>query len=145
MTNINPNTPMEKMTPGGDIYTAGNAREFKTGDWRSVKPIFLSEKCKQCGLCFPVCPDDAIPVNSDLKREDFDYDYCTYATSFAIIIIKIFSFLITIYWNCIIWANRKAQTTLFTFITIKNRLCTSPISSLKLFGISSCINISTNC
>ena len=32
------------------------------------------EKCKQCGLCFPVCPDDAIPVNSDLKREDFDYD-----------------------------------------------------------------------
>ena len=44
MTNINPNTPMEKMTPGGDIYTAGNAREFKTGDWRSVKPIFLSEK-----------------------------------------------------------------------------------------------------
>ncbi len=41
MTNINPNTPMEKMTPGGDVYTAGNAREFKTGDWRSVKPIFL--------------------------------------------------------------------------------------------------------
>lgn len=69
MTNINPNTPMEKMTPGGDIYTAGNAREFKTGDWRSVKPIFLSEKCKQCGLCFPVCPDDAIPVNSDLKEK----------------------------------------------------------------------------
>ena len=62
MTNINPNTPMEKMTPGGDIYTAGNAREFKTGDWRSIKPIFISEKCKQCGLCFPVCPDDAILI-----------------------------------------------------------------------------------
>ena len=43
MTNINANTPMEKMTPGGDIYTAGNAREFKTGDWRSIKPIFISE------------------------------------------------------------------------------------------------------
>ena len=43
MTEINANTPMEKMTPGGDIYTAGNAREFKTGDWRSVKPVFLSE------------------------------------------------------------------------------------------------------
>ena len=71
MTEINANTPMEKMTPGGDIYTAGNAREFKTGDWRSVKPVFLSEKCKQCGLCFPVCPDDAIPVNKEtLQRED---------------------------------------------------------------------------
>ena len=76
MTNINPNTPMEKMTPGGDIYKAGNAREFKTGDWRSVRPVFLSEKCKQCGLCFPVCPDDAIPVNKEMKREDFNYDYC---------------------------------------------------------------------
>ena len=62
MTEINANTPMEKMTPGGDIYTAGNAREFKTGDWRSVKPVFLSEKCKQCGLCFPVCPDDSIMI-----------------------------------------------------------------------------------
>ena len=56
--NINKNTPACKLTEGGNIYTAGNAREFKTGDWRSMKPIFLSEKCKQCGLCFPVCPDD---------------------------------------------------------------------------------------
>ena len=63
MTKINANTPMEEMTPGGDIYQAGNAREFKTGDWRSIKPIFLSVKCKQCGLCFPVCPDDAIPYS----------------------------------------------------------------------------------
>ena len=27
-------------------------------------------------LCFPVCPDNAIPVNKELKREDFNYDYC---------------------------------------------------------------------
>ena len=74
--NINKNTPACKLTEGGNIYTAGNAREFKTGDWRSMKPIFLSEKCKQCGLCFPVCPDDAIPVNSDGKRAEFDDDYC---------------------------------------------------------------------
>ena len=67
---------MEKLTEGGTIYTAGNAREFKTGDWRSQKPIFLSEKCKQCGLCFPVCPDDAIPVGKDQKRTEFNYDYC---------------------------------------------------------------------
>ena len=76
MTNIDKNTPACKMTIGGTIYEAGNAREFKTGDWRSIKPIFLSEKCKQCGLCFPVCPDDAIPVNCEQKREDFNYDYC---------------------------------------------------------------------
>ena len=76
MTEINQKTPMEKLTPGGNIYTSGNAREFKTGDWRSMKPIYISENCKQCGLCFPVCPDDAIPVNHECKREDFNYDYC---------------------------------------------------------------------
>ena len=44
-------------------------KDFKTGDWRSMKPIYIEEKCKQCGLCFPVCPDDAIPVNKDKKGE----------------------------------------------------------------------------
>ncbi len=76
MTKINPQTPMEQMTPGGDIYESGNAMDFKTGDWRSERPIFIEEKCKQCGLCFPVCPDNSIPVNKELKREDFNYDYC---------------------------------------------------------------------
>lgn len=73
---INSKTPWEDLTLGGNICESGNARKFHTGDWRSVKPIFLHDKCKQCGLCFPVCPDDAIPVNKDLKREDFDYNAC---------------------------------------------------------------------
>ena len=73
--NLNKNTPMEDLTIGGNIYTAGNAKEFKTGDWRSTKPIWNRELCKQCGLCFPVCPDDAIPVK-DGNRKDFNYDYC---------------------------------------------------------------------
>lgn len=75
-TKIDKSTPMCKLTPGGDIYTAGNALEFKTGDWRSIRPVYIAEKCKQCGLCFPVCPDDAIPVKEDLKRTDFNFDYC---------------------------------------------------------------------
>ena len=73
---INLNSPVEELTLGGTIYDAGNAKCFTTGDWRSIKPIFLSEKCKQCGLCFPVCPENAIPVGKDLKRKDFNYDYC---------------------------------------------------------------------
>ncbi len=76
MSEINANTPMKDMTIGGNIYEAGNARNFKTGDWRSVKPVYIEEKCKQCGLCFPVCPDDAIPVTPDKKRTDFNYDAC---------------------------------------------------------------------
>ena len=73
---IKPTTPYQDLTIGGNIYTAGNAKEFKTGDWRSQKPIWIEEKCKQCGLCFPVCPDDAIPVTKDQNRTDFNYDVC---------------------------------------------------------------------
>ena len=77
MTEINKNTPMDELTIGGNIYQAGNAKEFKTGDWRSVRPVFYKEKCKQCGLCFPVCPENSIPVCKEtLKRTDFDFDYC---------------------------------------------------------------------
>ncbi len=77
MTNIDKNTPIDDLTIGGNIYTAGNAKEFKTGDWRSMKPVWIKEKCTQCGLCFPVCPDDSIPVSKEtLQRGDFNYDYC---------------------------------------------------------------------
>ena len=73
---INKDSTWEEITPGGTIYDAGNSKEFKTGDWRSKRPVFHHELCKQCGLCFPVCPDDAIPVGKDMKRLDFNYDYC---------------------------------------------------------------------
>ena len=74
--NIDKNVSWQDITVGGTICDAGNAKEFETGSWRSIKPVFINENCKQCGLCFPVCPDDAIPVNKDGKREDFDYDAC---------------------------------------------------------------------
>ena len=73
---LNKNTSMNDMTIGGNIYTAGNAKEFKTGDWRSMRPVWLSEQCKQCGLCLPVCPDDAICINGDGSRGDFNYFAC---------------------------------------------------------------------
>ena len=76
MAKIDNNTPIDELTIGGNIYEAGNAKEFKTGDWRSTTPKFNPENCKQCGLCFNVCPDNAIPVNKDLNREDFNFYAC---------------------------------------------------------------------
>lgn len=72
---INESIKWTEITPGGDIYESGTSNEFKTGDWRTVKPVFIEDKCKQCMLCAPVCPDSSIPVK-DSKRLDFDFDHC---------------------------------------------------------------------
>ena len=61
--------------PGAVIYEAGNAEKYKTGAWRSMKPIWDEEKCKHCMLCFPVCPDSSILVK-DQKMTGIDYDHC---------------------------------------------------------------------
>lgn len=73
---MTPDVSWREITPGGTIYTSGNANDFKTGDWRSKKPIWIQEKCKQCLLCVPTCPDMSIPVDKEGKRTDFDYDHC---------------------------------------------------------------------
>jgi len=65
-----------EITHGSHVFEAGNAKNFKTGDWRSQKPIFLEDKCKQCLLCFPVCPDSAIILDDNTQVTGFDYDFC---------------------------------------------------------------------
>ena len=68
--------PWSKMNHGTYVFEAGNAKNFKTGDWRSEKPIFAAEKCKQCLLCFPVCPDSAIVLDKEGQMKGFDFDFC---------------------------------------------------------------------
>lgn len=65
----------QDLTEGMMIAGAGTSKEFLTGEWTAVKPEIDWEKCKQCLLCAPVCPDSCIPV-ADKKRLDFDYDHC---------------------------------------------------------------------
>ena len=63
------------LTEGLQIYEAATSRYFLTGEWTAIKPVFVADKCKQCLLCVPCCPDSAIPVK-DYKRQEFDYDHC---------------------------------------------------------------------
>lgn len=67
--------PWRDTTPGGMIPDAGNSVEFLTGDWRSMRPVWTPESCKNCLLCWVVCPDMAILVE-DGKVKGFDYDHC---------------------------------------------------------------------
>ncbi len=71
-----PDISWQEISPGGLITDSGNAHEFKTGDWRSIRPRWIEEKCKQCNLCYPTCPDSSIVLDKDAKMLGFDYDHC---------------------------------------------------------------------
>lgn len=64
-----------EINEGTMVTGGGTSREFNTGEWAVIKPTFEADKCRQCLLCVPVCPDSSIPVK-DMKRLDFDYDHC---------------------------------------------------------------------
>lgn len=60
----------------GTIVTdPGSASQYKTGDWRSQRPIFDKDKCTKCGLCYIYCPDCCIYQTDDGYFEA-DLFYC---------------------------------------------------------------------
>jgi pyruvate ferredoxin oxidoreductase delta subunit len=60
---------------GNVIVEPGNAREYKTGDWRSSRPVFDTSKCIKCGVCWMYCPDNSVRQREDGHFET-DLDYC---------------------------------------------------------------------
>jgi pyruvate ferredoxin oxidoreductase delta subunit len=64
-----------ELTPGAVILEAGSSEKFKTGSWRSMRPVWIQENCIQCMKCWLFCPDMSVKVK-DGKREEFDYDFC---------------------------------------------------------------------
>ena len=75
ITILTEKAPYQDITPGNVVYGGGGAASFLTGEWRTQTPVIDWDKCKQCLLCAPMCPDSSIPVE-DGKRLDFDYDHC---------------------------------------------------------------------
>ena len=60
---------------GGLIVEPGSAHRYRTGDWRTLRPILDAEKCRHCMLCWVYCPDSAIIVE-DGKVVGIDLDHC---------------------------------------------------------------------
>ena len=74
---VDPLTPWQDTTPGGLIPTGGNAKYYITGGWRANHSVFDASKCKDCRLCFPVCPDSSIIIDKKAnKMAGIDYDHC---------------------------------------------------------------------
>ena len=65
----------KELPMGGLIIKAGNAQEYKTGEWRTFKPVWVEEKCIHCLQCWIMCPDSSVLVK-DGKMTGFDLDHC---------------------------------------------------------------------
>ncbi|MBW2997277.1 4Fe-4S binding protein [Candidatus Woesearchaeota archaeon] len=65
----------KKLDIGAVITTPGNSDDNKTGGWRALRPVWNRKKCTQCMICWPYCPDMAIP-QKDGKRLETDFDFC---------------------------------------------------------------------
>lgn len=50
----------EELTVGSVVTEPGNARAYKTGDWRSQRPVVEKEQCIKCAVCWIFCPEAAI-------------------------------------------------------------------------------------
>jgi len=60
---------------GSVVLEAGNAKEYKTGDWRTFHPVVDKEHCIKCAVCWMFCPDDAI-YKTDEGYYVSDLEYC---------------------------------------------------------------------
>ena len=47
----------------------------KNDDWRFERPVWDTQKCVRCGICYLACPDGAIFQNKDGYYEA-DLQYC---------------------------------------------------------------------
>jgi len=63
-----------ELTQGAVVTIPSSAREFKTGSWRTQKPVLNEAKCTNCLFCWIWCPEPAIVRGP--KKVAFDYDYC---------------------------------------------------------------------
>lgn len=65
----------KEKTFGSNILKDGNSTKFKTGAWKTKYPSHSKEKCKNCMMCVPYCPESCI-YHKDGILTDINLDYC---------------------------------------------------------------------
>ncbi|UCD83360.1 MAG: 4Fe-4S binding protein [Deltaproteobacteria bacterium] len=60
---------------GAIVTEPGGARQYRTGDWRSQRPVWDRSKCIKCGLCYLFCPEPAVKEDAE-GYFDNDLYYC---------------------------------------------------------------------
>ncbi len=54
---------------------SGTSTNCYTGGWRSMRPVWDSEKCTNCMLCWVYCPDSSVSVK-DGAMTGIDLYHC---------------------------------------------------------------------
>ena len=72
---MNDPTGWKSIPIGGMIIDAGNSDKYKTGSWRTYKPILDKDKCTNCHICWIFCPDSSVIIKNG-EMVGFNYDHC---------------------------------------------------------------------
>ncbi len=75
MANVDAIVGWKTITFGCDILEPGNSVKFRTGDWRSQRPVLDKDKCIKCGMCWVYCPDMAY-VQTEEGYFEANMEYC---------------------------------------------------------------------
>lgn len=60
---------------GASILKDGTSLDVKTGSWKNRFPSHSKDKCKNCMLCVPYCPEGCINQKDNILV-GIDLDYC---------------------------------------------------------------------
>lgn len=67
----------DEFPRGAVIPEAGNSQYYRTGGWRSERPVRDPKVCTDCLLCWICCPDSSIRAKDEkIDPDTFDYDHC---------------------------------------------------------------------
>jgi pyruvate ferredoxin oxidoreductase delta subunit len=53
------------LNPGCIVTEPGSASQYRTGAWRSQKPITDVKKCIKCGVCYIYCPEGCVKQDEE--------------------------------------------------------------------------------
>ncbi|MHA1917650.1 MAG: 4Fe-4S binding protein [Candidatus Ranarchaeia archaeon] len=70
------------IPPGAISWAPGSA--YKTGPWRTSRPIYDANLCINCGFCWSYCPDNAVIWTPEKRKDgkdktpviEIDWDAC---------------------------------------------------------------------
>ena len=64
-----------QMPIAGIIFEPGSSHAYRTGGWRTYRPVHHPDRCIHCLRCLMFCPDSAVLIE-DGRMAGFDYDHC---------------------------------------------------------------------